>query len=225
MLVALSDCASALCGLASAEAAPRGAIWSSAPPRSNRGSSSWCYPVAEGVPREGPIVILGLAGDLDAEPRWTVKSFVFMAELDLGDDETAVVTGEHVHFPRMLLPRDDEARLFNQAAIAQREERLRVEYGDGVLDLEATQLGSLGLDRHRRIGAVLDAHACGRTLPLSQVGLTNAGFRSCKASPCLAAHEEFPFDLNRHDAPLNSSGRIVTTVPSRLSLGSASGDV
>src|SRR5262245_50573042 len=136
----------------------------SLPPRSNGGSSSWCYPVPEGVTREGPVVVLGLAGDLDAEPGRTVKPFVFMAELDLGDEETAVVTGEHVHFPRMLFPRDDHPCLFNQAAIAQREERLGVEQRNRIFDFEAAQLGSLGLNRHRRISIVLDAHACGRAL-------------------------------------------------------------
>ena len=78
------------------------------------------------MPREGAVVVLRLSGNFGAEPGRTLKSFVFMVQLDLGDDEACIVAPEHVHFPRMLAPGDDEAGLFNQAAMAQWQERLGV---------------------------------------------------------------------------------------------------
>ena len=76
--------------------------------RSTGGGYRLCRcPVMERMPREGAVVVLRLSGNFGAEPGRTLKSFVFMVQLDLGDDEAGIVAPEHVHFPHMLAPGDD----------------------------------------------------------------------------------------------------------------------
>ena len=66
-----------------------------------------------------------------------------MPKFDLGNDKTGVLPGKYVHFPRMTAPGHREARLFDQAAMAQRHERLGVEDRNWTFDLQPTQLGLL----------------------------------------------------------------------------------
>ena len=79
------------------------------------------------MPREGPVVVLRLSGDFDPEPGRSVEGFVFVAELDLGDDEPVIVSGEHIDFPAVFSPGHDEACLFDQTAMAQRQERFGIQ--------------------------------------------------------------------------------------------------
>jgi hypothetical protein len=84
---------------------------------------------------------LRLPGDFDAQPRWAIETLELVSKLYLGDD--GIGAGEHVHLPQMPSPGCREARLLNQAAGAKRQQRLRVEHRDGILNIEAAQLGAL----------------------------------------------------------------------------------
>ena len=51
----------------------------------------------------------------------------FHAELNLGDNEAAIVAGKDVHLPGMPLPGNHEAGLFDQTTMAQRQQRFGIE--------------------------------------------------------------------------------------------------
>jgi hypothetical protein len=84
--------------------------------------------LTEWAPRQRPVVVLRLAGDFDPKPGRPVEGFVFVVKLDLGDDEPVIVSGEHIDFPAVFAPGHDEACLFDQAAMAQRQERFGIEH-------------------------------------------------------------------------------------------------
>src|SRR5207253_2763575 len=81
-------------------------------------STAEAWPVPEWLPRQGPVVVFRLSGDFDPQPWRAVEDLVLMAKLDLGDDEAAILAGEHVHFPGVAVPGNYEARFFDQAAMA-----------------------------------------------------------------------------------------------------------
>jgi hypothetical protein len=64
-------------------------------------------PPAVGLSGQGAVVVLGLSGDLDAQPWRAIDALAVIAKLDLSDHEPLVVSTEHVNLPHVVAPRHD----------------------------------------------------------------------------------------------------------------------
>ena len=95
-------------------------------------------PVAKRMPDEAGITESGLVGDFASEPRRNRELAVGGIKLDLGYDQSLVPPGELVDFPGESAERHIPAAFEDNGLGAEAgEERDRVRYGDGILELGA----------------------------------------------------------------------------------------
>ena len=165
-------------------------------------------PRGERVLGEVAVVVELVARDLFADPGRQLDRLALVAQLDLGDDEAGIVAGEHVDLPGEVAARQAIARLLDDRALAQGHQRLGLEDGDRILQLEPAQLDRPRLHRQRRRGIVDDPDADrGFAFP-GEIGLPYALGVGGEGTPFFIAHEELALDLETHDLPVVPPRRV-----------------
>ena len=126
-----------------------------------------------------------------------------MAKLDLGNDEAAIVAGKDIHLPAVYPRQGIVKRVFSIKPLWRSDKSAsasRTEIGYSI----SSRRSSARFDLIVTVASVpflMRTRVVDRS-PRGQVGLPDARFSVGSASPRLAAHEEFPFDLESHGAPL-----------------------
>ena len=96
-------------------------------------------PIFIGILHQHGVEVLGVAGDLFAEPCGLVEGFVLVGELDFSDGEAVVVAVELIDFPSVLAigVLDEIAGLVDYTRFADVEQALDFLNGNLLLPLEA----------------------------------------------------------------------------------------
>ena len=80
-------------------------------------------------------------GDFDAQPIGTLEVFVFILKLDFGNDQSGVVTGEFIDFPKMGADPHQMPDFFNASFAGKAHQLFGIGQGNRVLEFEAAGTG------------------------------------------------------------------------------------
>ena len=111
-----------------------------------------------------------------------------IAQLDFGNDQAQVLTGENIDLPRQAAMWNHMARLLDDGAFAKLHERFGLQHRNGILQFQPPQIRGTRLDGERCGSVAADANPGRRFSARREIGLPNRRFdlKRARASRCRA---------------------------------------
>src|SRR5262249_20341130 len=133
-----------------------------------------------------------------ADPGRQIDVLAFVAQLDFCNDKTEVLPREDVDLPRQIAMGNLIARLLDDRAFPESNERFGLQGRYSVFQFEPAQLGRRGLHSERCSRVVAYSYPHGSLVALSQIGLSDVRTLGRELPPVIATHEEAAFDFETH---------------------------